>query len=109
MRSLVGYACASTDERNLDRQRNALCEVGCAEVIEDAGVSGAANERPGLTGAPATCGLKDLLIVRRLDPLGRSLGRVMGTITELWGGGADRGGCNMLERALKRPKVAGRS
>ena len=31
----VGYARVSTDDQNLDRQRAALAEAGCAEVIEE--------------------------------------------------------------------------
>ena len=31
----VGYARVSTDDQNLDRQRAALADAGCAEVVEE--------------------------------------------------------------------------
>ena len=31
----VGYARVSTDDQNLDRQRAALAEAGCGDVVEE--------------------------------------------------------------------------
>ena len=49
----IGYARVSTEEQNLDLQRQALEAAGCEKIHEDHGVSGAAIERPGLTRALA--------------------------------------------------------
>ena len=45
---LIDYARVSTDDRNLDLQRDALHGAGCAKIYEDR-KSGAKADRPGLT------------------------------------------------------------
>ena len=47
---LIGYARVSTQDQNLDLQRNALTKAGCEKIMEDH-ISGASRERPGLTQA----------------------------------------------------------
>ena len=44
---LIGYARVSTDDQNLDLQRDALTQAGCPKLYEDT-ESGAKAERPGL-------------------------------------------------------------
>ena len=44
---LIGYARVSTDDQNLDLQRDALRLAGCEKVYEDR-MSGAKAARPGL-------------------------------------------------------------
>ncbi len=44
----IGYARVSTDDQNLDLQKQKLREVGCRQIIEDHGLSGADRSRPGL-------------------------------------------------------------
>ena len=46
---LIGYARVSTDDQNLDLQRDALHLAGCEKVYEDR-MSGAKVARPGLQG-----------------------------------------------------------
>lgn len=78
----IGYARVSTDDQNLDLQRQALTAAGCAEVFTDQ-VSGTASRRPGLDDALARCNAGDVLVVWRLDRLGRSLSHLIEVIQQL--------------------------
>ncbi len=69
---LIGYARVSTDEQNLDLQRDALASCGCERVYEDK-AGGARAERPGLNQALDHLRAGDTLVVWRLGRLGRSL------------------------------------
>jgi len=79
----VGYARVSTDEQNLDLQRAALEAAGCARILEDHGVSGGAQRRPGLSEALSGLSDGDMLVVWKLDRLGRSLSHLVGLLDEL--------------------------
>ena len=69
---MIGYARVSTDDQNLDLQRDALRLAGCEKIYEDR-MSGAKAARPGLTMALEVARSGDVLTVWRLDRLGRSL------------------------------------
>jgi DNA invertase Pin-like site-specific DNA recombinase len=84
----IGYARVSTDEQVLDLQRHALEAAGCELIFEDTGISGAASERPGLSSALARVGGGDVLVVWKLDRLGRSLGRLIELMDGLGKAGA---------------------
>jgi len=75
----VGYARVSTDDQNLNFQRNALKAAGCDFMFEDQ-VSGMALRRPGLDQALNRLAADDILVVWRLDRLGRSLPHLIQTI-----------------------------
>nr|WP_295463827.1 recombinase family protein [Mesorhizobium sp.] len=81
--NLIGYARVSTDEQNLDLQRDALRQAGCRQLFEDHGVSGKERSRPGLDAAIDALAPGDVLVVWRLDRLGRSLVHMIGLIDEL--------------------------
>lgn len=68
----IGYARVSTDDQNLDLQRNALTKAGCTKIFEDT-MSGAKADRPGLSEALEYLEKGDTLVVWRLDRLGRSV------------------------------------
>lgn len=68
----IGYARVSTVDQNLDFQRDALTSAGCEVVIEDE-ASGATAFRPGLEKVREQLRKGDVLVVWRLDRLGRSL------------------------------------
>jgi DNA invertase Pin-like site-specific DNA recombinase len=79
---LIGYARVSTDDQNLDLQRDALKQAGCEQLYEDR-VSGTKARRPGLEQALSHLRAGDTLVVWRLDRLGRSLRHLIETVTEL--------------------------
>src|SRR3954463_14043757 len=79
---LIGYARISTDDQNLDLQRDALEKAGCEQIYTDR-VSGTKASRPGLTEALSHLRSGDTLVVWRLDRLGRSLRHLIDTVTDL--------------------------
>jgi DNA invertase Pin-like site-specific DNA recombinase len=79
---LVGYARVSTDDQNLDLQRDALTQMGCGKLYEDM-ESGAKAERPGLLMALEVLRDGDTLVVWRLDRLGRSLKDLIALVEKL--------------------------
>ncbi len=69
---LIGYARVSTHDQNLDLQKDALKSAGCEKIFVDE-VSGVAIARSGLESALEALREGDVLVVWRLDRLGRSL------------------------------------
>jgi len=78
----IGYARVSTDDQTLDLQRDALQAAGCERLFEDK-ASGAKVDRPGLAEALAFARKGDVLVVWRLDRLGRSLPELVRLVGEL--------------------------
>lgn len=79
---LIGYARVSTADQTLALQRDALEKAGCERIFTDT-ASGAKAERIGLADAVAYAREGDVLVVWRLDRLGRSLKHLIETITSL--------------------------
>jgi DNA invertase Pin-like site-specific DNA recombinase len=79
---LIGYARVSTYEQNLDLQRDALEKAGCEKLIIDQ-ISGKLSERPGLERIMEVLREGDILVVWRLDRLGRSLKHLIELVTKL--------------------------
>src|SRR6266849_1648909 len=81
---LIGYARVSTNEQNLDLQRDALKKAGVRSknVFTDK-ITGTKEERPGLAEALSHLREGDTLVVWRLDRLGRSLKHLIETVTAL--------------------------
>lgn len=69
----IGYARVSTNDQNLDLQISALRRAGCKQLFTDQGVPGSQFSRPGLDGLLSILKAGDMLMVWRLDRLGRSL------------------------------------
>lgn len=78
----IGYARVSTREQNLDMQVIALEEAGCERIYEET-VSGAKAERPILMNLIKQLRPGDVLIIWKLDRLGRSLKNLVQLVQEL--------------------------
>ncbi|WP_062735596.1 recombinase family protein [Kocuria turfanensis] len=84
----LGYARVSTAKQDLDRQIDALRQVGIApERIYVDKKSGATTDRPGLTAALAYARKGDVIVVHTLDRLGRTVRDTLNLIHDL----AERG------------------
>jgi DNA invertase Pin-like site-specific DNA recombinase len=64
----IGYARVSTDDQNLDLQRDALKRAGCKKIIEDTARGGKVR-RVGLERVREQLRKGDVLAVWRLDRL----------------------------------------
>lgn len=80
---IVGYARVSTEEQNLDLQLEALHRAGCDRIYSDHGLSGSIFDRPGLQCANECLGPNGVLVVWRLDRLGRSLTKLVQFVEDL--------------------------
>jgi DNA invertase Pin-like site-specific DNA recombinase len=72
MGDILGYARVSTDDQDLEGQRQRLKKPGAIRIFEDV-MSGKRFERPGLTQLLDYARPNDCLPIVRLDRLGRSL------------------------------------
>jgi DNA invertase Pin-like site-specific DNA recombinase len=79
---LIGYARVSTTDQTLALQQDALTKAGCERIFTDT-ASGAQTDRPGLSEALSHLREGDILVVWKLDRLGRSLKDLITRITEL--------------------------
>ena len=78
----IGYARVSTHEQNLDLKKDALKKAGCEKIIVDI-ASGKKTQRSGLDQVRELLRKGDVLVVWRLDRLGRSLKHLIELMTEL--------------------------
>lgn len=83
---LIGYARVSTPEQDLTLQLDALREAGCERTFTDK-ASGAKANRAGLAEALSHARTGDIIVVWKLDRLGRT----MKGLVDLAAGLADRG------------------
>ena len=79
---LIGYARVSTEDQSLDLQLDALRQAGCERVFTDK-ASAAKTHRPGLSEAQSHLRAGDLLVVWKLDRLGRSVKGLVNLVGEL--------------------------
>jgi DNA invertase Pin-like site-specific DNA recombinase len=100
----IGYARVSTTDQNLQSQIDALTAAGCDDVVPDE-VSGATTNRPKLDKLLARLGPGDVLVVVRLDRLGRSLPHLIDVVRTIEAQGA---GLLSLSEAIDTTTAGGR-
>jgi DNA invertase Pin-like site-specific DNA recombinase len=86
-RMKYGYARVSTDDQNPALQLAALKKAGCKTVFRDEGLSGATTRRPALRRCLKKLEHGDMLIVWKLDRLGRTLRDLITMLDDLRGRG----------------------
>lgn len=76
---LIGYARVSTEDQRLDLQTDALRKAGVdpGRLYSDKASGGPGAKRPGFAAAMKACRAGDVLVVWKLDRLGRSLLEVL--------------------------------
>lgn len=79
----VGYARVSTSDQSLELQSKAFRDAGIDKVFSDHGVSGTLASRPELDKALAYVREGDVLVVWKLDRLGRSTRNILEVIDRL--------------------------
>lgn len=80
--ALIGYARVSTRDQNLDAQIDLLKEVGCERIFTEH-ASGALTQRRALAEALDYLREDDVLIVTKLDRLGRSVKHLKEVLDDL--------------------------
>lgn len=78
----IGYARVSTDDQNLDLQRDALTKACCSSIYEET-ASGKSANRPELEHCIRALRAGDTLVVWRLDRLGRSVPDLVSIVADL--------------------------
>ena len=78
----IGYTRVSTEDQNPDLQLAALKKVGCERIFIEK-VTGSHVKRTELTCCLKTLAAGDILIVWKLDRLGRSLRDLIGLLDDL--------------------------
>jgi DNA invertase Pin-like site-specific DNA recombinase len=100
----IGYARVSADDQHLDLQLDALKAAGCDRVFEEK-ASGALKERPELAKALEYLRPGDVLVIWKLDRLGRSLRHLVDTVAGL----SERGvGLRSLKENIDTTTATGR-
>lgn len=89
----LGYARVSTEDQNLDLQRDALKAAGCTTIYEEKATGKHLDGRHQLTECLRSLRAGDTLIVWKLDRLGRSILDLIKIVTELQS-------CNIQFRSL---------
>jgi DNA invertase Pin-like site-specific DNA recombinase len=78
----LGYARVSTKDQHLELQIDALTKAGCEKIYQDI-ASGARTERPALNEMINLLRPGDVLVIWKLDRLGRSLNHLIGLVNDL--------------------------
>lgn len=84
----IGYARVSTDDQSLDLQLDALEAAGCEKIFTEK-ASGMKDDRTELQRAIGNVRKGDVFIVYKLDRLARSTVKLINTLNEVQGLGAE--------------------
>lgn len=84
----IGYARVSTKDQNLTLQEDALKKAGCERVFKEI-ASGAKSSRPVLKDLLSHLRQGDVLVIWKLDRLGRNLNHLVTLTNELLEKGVD--------------------
>lgn len=79
---LIGYARVSTQDQELALQHDELTQAGCKKIYSET-MSGARGDRPQLELARQALRAGDVLVVWKLDRLGRSVKQLVNFIADL--------------------------
>jgi DNA invertase Pin-like site-specific DNA recombinase len=86
----IGYARVSTKDQNLDLQIDALKKAGCADTyIYREQITGATKDRPELINLLNSVRSGDVVVIWKLDRLGRSLGDLVNLVNQIQDKGAE--------------------
>ena len=101
---LIGYARVSTEDQKLRLQHDALTDGGCEKLFREK-LSGTSTTLPAREKLLAFARKGDVVVVWKLDRLGRSLRDLIGVVNSL----QDRGvGLRSLQEAIDTTTPAGK-
>src|SRR5262249_11558486 len=103
--AMIGYARVSTSDQNPEAQAARLRMHGCLRVFTDHGVTGTLPSRPQWDACRAFLRDGDVLVVTRLDRIGRSVGNLVAVAADLDQRAVDLVG---LDQAIDTSTPAGR-
>ncbi|GJM33166.1 MAG: resolvase [Saprospiraceae bacterium] len=78
----IGYARVSTKDQNLELQMDALEQEGCQQIFKEK-ASGAKADRPEHRKMAGQLRKDDIIVIWKLDRLGRSLHDLVNLVTEI--------------------------
>ena len=96
----IGYARVSTQDQNLDRQRDQLRQDGCERIYEEK-VSGARSDRPELGRLLDALREGDVVVVAELSRLSRSVKDLFSIVGQINERGAEIKSLNIRERTIE--------
>jgi len=79
----IGYARVSTQDQNANLQLDALTMAGCEQIFEEKQSGKSTKNRPELEACLRSLRKDDILVVWRLDRLGRSLKDLVQIVSDL--------------------------
>ena len=85
----LGYARVSRADQHTEQQIAALEEAGCGKIFVDQGISGAAKRRPELDRLLDQLREGDVVVVTKIDRLGRDLHQMLQLVKLIHEHGAD--------------------
>lgn len=103
--ALIGYCRVSTNDQNPDAQGDRLNAAGCERVFTDHGVSGKLANRPQLDACMAYVRSGDVLVITKLDRLGRSVKNLIALAEKLKAAGV---GLRVLDQGIDTTTPAGK-